>query len=93
MTRAIAPTVPQAAATIASTVVHRHRSPGSGIGLLGFGMALFVVYEILVDLPVVLEVNTGVSVAPDIAFGLRFFGFLFVSVGAILGLSAVRDRR
>ena len=92
-TRAIAPTVTESAAAIASTVVHRHRSPGSGIGLLGFGMVLFVVYEILVDLPVVLAVNTGVSVAPDIAFGLRFFGLLFVAVGAILGLYAVRDRR
>jgi len=92
-TRPIAPTVAQTASSIASTSVHRHRSPESGIGLVGFGMILFVVYEILVDLPVVLTVNTGVSIAPDIAFGLRFFAFLFVAVGAILGLYAVRDRR
>jgi len=92
-TRPIAPTLAQNAASMASPGVHRHRSPGSGIGLVGFGMVLFVVYEILVDLPIVLTVNTGVSIAPDVAFGLRFFAFLFVAVGAILGLYAVRDHR
>ena len=77
----------------AASVLHRHRNPGSGIGLVGFGMALFVVHEVLVDLPAVLSVDTGVAVAPDVAFGLRFFAFLFVAVGAIMGLYAVRDRR
>jgi ribosomal protein S27AE len=80
-------------AATAAVVVHRHQSPGSGIGLLTFGLLLFVVYEILVDLPIVLRVNTGLDIAPDVAFGLRFFAFLFVAAGALLGLSAVRDRR
>lgn len=90
---AIKQTVARAAAPVAASIVHRHRSPGSGIGLVGFGMLLFVVYEIFVDLPLVLSIDTGVVVAPDLAFGLRFFAFMFVMVGAILGLSAVRDRR
>lgn len=81
------------AAPLAANIVHRHRSPGSAIGLLAFGMLLFVVYEILVDLPTALSVDPGVVITPDIAFGLRFFAFLLVVVGAMLGLSAVRDRR
>ncbi len=76
-----------------TTITHRHRSPGSGIGLVGFGVLLFVVYELLVDLPAVLSYATGIAVAPDLAFGLRFFAFVFVALGAIMGLSAVRDRR
>jgi predicted RNA-binding Zn-ribbon protein involved in translation (DUF1610 family) len=72
---------------------HRHQSPGGGIGLITFGLLLFLVYEILVDLPIVLSVNTGLVVSADVAFGLRFFAILFVAVGAILGLSAIRDRR
>src|SRR3989442_14263019 len=76
-----------------STITHRHRSPGSGIGLVGFGIILFVLYELLVDLPGVLSYTTGIAVAPDLAFGLRFFAFAFVALGAIMGLSAVRDRR
>ena len=75
------------------TITHRHRSPGSGIGLVGFGITLFVLYELLVDLPGVLSYTTGIAVAPDLAFGLRFFAFVFVALGAIMGLSAVRDRR
>ena len=77
----------------ATTITHRHPSPGSAIGLVSFGLLLFVVYEVLVDLPAVLSVNTGFILAPDVAFGLHFFAFLFVAVGAILGLSAIRARR
>jgi predicted RNA-binding Zn-ribbon protein involved in translation (DUF1610 family) len=75
-----------------TTVVQRHRSPGSGIGLLGFGMVLFVIYEFLVDLPGALAIRGGALIGPDVAFALRFFAFVFVAVGAILGLSAVRDQ-
>jgi hypothetical protein len=75
------------------TIVHRHRSPGSGIGLMEFGVVLFVVYEVLVDLPGVLSYSTGIVLSPDLAFGLRFFAFILVAVGAIMGLAAVRDRR
>jgi predicted RNA-binding Zn-ribbon protein involved in translation (DUF1610 family) len=76
-----------------TTVTHRHRSPGSGIGFVAFGVILFVLYEMLVDLPAALSYSTGIAVAPNLAFGLRFFAFVFVALGAIMGLSAVRDRR
>jgi len=77
----------------ATRVTHGHRSPGSGISLVSFGVILFVVYEMLVDLPAAFSYSTGIAVAPDLAFGLRFFAFVFVALGAIMGLSAVRDRR
>jgi ribosomal protein S27AE len=81
-------------ATFPSTsFVHRHASPGSGIGLAVFGVLLFVLYEMLVDLPAVLSFSTGVVVSDDLAFGLRFFAFFFLAVGVIMGLYAVRDRR
>ena len=85
--------VARGASVAAATIVHRHRSPGSGIGLVGFGMVLFVLYEVLVDLPVALSTGSASLLAPDVAFGLRFFAFVFVAVGAIMGLYAVRDRR
>src|SRR5947208_2767161 len=82
-----------ATARPATPVTHRHRSPGSGISFVGFGVILFVLYEMLVDLPSALSYSTVIAVTPDLAFGLRFFSFVFVALGAILGLSAVRDRR
>jgi len=85
--------VARGASVAAATIVHQHRSPGSGIGLVGFGMVLFVLYEVLVDLPVALSTGAASLLAPDVAFGLRFFAFVFVAVGAIMGLYAVRDRR
>jgi len=79
--------------TASSTrVVQRQRSPASGIGLLGFGMVLFVIYEIVVDLPAALSIRGGPLIGPDVGFALRFFAFVFVVVGTILGLSAVRDQ-
>src|SRR5207245_8422165 len=88
-----AKSVSYATARPATTVTHRHRSPGSGISLVAFGVILFVLYEMLIDLPAALSYSTGIAVAPDLAFGLRFFAFVFVALGAIMGLSAVRDRR
>ncbi len=72
---------------------HRHRNPGSGIGLVGLGLVLFVVYEALVDVPAILSINIGIAVTNDLAFALRFFAFTLVAAGAMIGLAAVRDRR
>ena len=84
--------VAQPALQPATVLVHRHSSPGSGIGLMGFGIVLFVLHELLVDFPAVLPFNTGIAVSPDVAWGLRFFAFIFVAGGSILGLAALRDR-
>src|SRR5207247_2619267 len=51
--------VSYATAYSTTAITHRHRSPGSGIGLVGFGILLFVVYELLVDLPGALSYTTG----------------------------------
>ena len=83
----------ESAAAASSLLVHRHRSPGSGIGLMVLGIALFVVYEILVDLRAALAIDLGISLSSDVAWGLRFFAFLFVAAGAMLGLLSVRDQR
>ena len=85
--------VPRSAAAIATPTSHRHRNPETGISLVGFGMILFVLYEVLVDLPLSLSSAGGSLLGPDVAFGLRFFAGVFLAVGVILGLSAVRDRR
>ena len=63
------------------------------IALLVWEGLQFANVKLNVDLPVALSYSTGIAVAPDLAFGLRFFAFVFVALGAILGLSAVRDRR
>jgi hypothetical protein len=55
-------------------------------------MVLFVIYEIVVDLPAALSIRGGPLIGPDVGFALRFFAFVFVVVGTILGLSAVRDQ-
>ena len=85
--------VPRSVATIATPSAHRHRNPETGISLVGFGMILFVLYEVLVDLPLSLSSAGGSLLGPDVAFGLRFFAGVFLAVGVILGLAAVRDRR
>jgi hypothetical protein len=56
-------------------------------------MVLFVLYELLVDLPAALSLRGGALIGPDVAFAVHFFAFVFVAVGAILGLSAVRDQQ
>lgn len=73
--------------------VHRHRDPGSGIGLVAFGLLLFVLYELLVDLPAMFSIDIGITMTNDITFALRFFAFSFVAAGAMIGLAAVKDRR
>ncbi len=81
------------AAAVPSIAVHRHRSPGSGIGLMMMGLVLFVLYELLVDLPTALAFSTGIALTPDVEWGMRFFGFVFIAIGAMIGLFSVRDRR
>jgi hypothetical protein len=71
----------------------RHRQPGTGIGLLAFGLVLFIVEEILVELPSVFSLNLGINVPVEYAVVIRFFAFLLVALGAIVGLWALRENR
>lgn len=75
-----------------ATVAHRHRSPSSGISLAAFGLALWVVYEVLVEVPAVFSVNLGIAVERDYAFLFQFGGLLFLAVGMLLALAALKER-
>ncbi len=61
--------------------------------LMMMGLVLFVLYELLVDLPTALAFSTGIALTPDVEWGMRFFGFVFIAIGAMIGLFSVRDRR
>ncbi len=82
----------QARTKPAAAAVHKHHSPTSGIGLLGLGLALYVVYAVFVEFPTMFAMPVTLSLAPDVASTLRFFAFLFVAAGAMAGLWALRDR-
>ncbi len=85
---------PVVAAAVAQPMVsaHRHSNPNAGIGLVAFGIILFIAEVVLVEAPAVFSMNLGINVAPEYALVIRFFAFLFVALGAIAGLMAVRDR-
>ena len=80
-------------ATATTLYMPRHRNVGSGLGLIGLGIALFIVYEVLVDLPTALSSNFGIPLSSDVAWGMRFFSILFIAGGAMLGILSVRDQR
>ena len=85
---------PVVAAAVAQPTLsaHRHSNPGAGIGLVAFGIILFLVEEFLVEFPRVFSVNVGINVPAEFALVVRFFAFLFVALGAIAGLMAMRER-
>jgi hypothetical protein len=76
----------------ARTLVHHHQNPGSGIGLLGFGLIVYVVYAFFAYLGPIFGTPTPSAVSSDILAVLQFFAFLFVALGAIAGLMALRHR-
>jgi len=74
------------------TVVHHHQNPGSGIGLVGFGLIVYVVYAFFAYLGPMIGDPTPSSVSMDMLAVLQFFAFLFVALGAMMGLMALRHR-
>ncbi len=84
-----------AASTSASTAtvsVHRHGNPMSGVGLIVFGIILFVLNAVVYTLPPLLNYDSPVILTPSEGVLLDFAAFLLVAVGAILGFAAVRHR-
>ncbi len=73
-------------------VVHRHGSPAGGAGLVGFGLALYMVYAFFAYLGAMMGIVTPSGITPEVLSLLQFFGFLFVALGAIAGLYGMRDR-
>ncbi len=73
-------------------VVHRHGSPAGGAGLVGFGLALYIVYAFFGFLGDMLGFVRPASITTQTLDALQFFAFLLVALGAIVGLYGLRDR-
>lgn len=62
------------------------------LGLAGAGLALYLAYEIAFGLPTAFNADFGYdpSGLREIAFALRFLGFVFLSLGVLSGLLLLR---
>jgi ribosomal protein L37AE/L43A len=89
---AAVPSAATAAAPARSVVGHRHGSPAGGAALAGLGLALYIVYAFFAYLAEMLGFVPPTGVTPEILNYLQFFGFLFLALGIIVGLYALRDR-
>jgi len=67
------------------------RNWSTGVSLVGFGLALWVVYVALAEAPAAFA--QPVLLTPDVAFVLRFAGLLIIAVGGIIALLALRNRQ
>ncbi len=76
----------------AEVAAHHHRSPSTGISLAGLGLVMWVLYEILVEVPRFFPVDFGITLQREYAFLLQFFGLLFVALGVIVGIAALKHR-
>jgi endogenous inhibitor of DNA gyrase (YacG/DUF329 family) len=75
-----------------AVMVHRHASPAMGMGLIGVGLALWVIYEFFAVLAPATNVAINNPFTPALGAFMVFFAFIFVAGGALLGLSNLRDR-
>ncbi len=91
-TVAVAPVRTSGASSVRGIIVHRHESPSMGIGLMGFGVVLYIVYAFFAYLGPALGAVPSASVTGDVLAVLQFSGFLLLAFGAILGLWAVRHQ-
>lgn len=84
---------PVVAATPVRTVsTHRHGSPAGGAGLVGLGLALYIVYAFFAFLGDLLGFAIPAGITPTLLNILQFLAFLLVASGAIVGLYGLRDR-
>ena len=74
------------------TAVRAPSSPSSGIGLVGFGIALYVVFSFFAYFGPMFGVARPTAVSADLLAVLQFLAFLFVALGAIAGLHGLRNR-
>jgi ribosomal protein S27AE len=86
------PVAASAAASVRGIVVHHHASPSTGIGLLVFGVFLYIVYAFFAYLGPAIGAAPSPSVTGDVSAVLQFSAFLLLAAGTILGLWAVRHR-
>lgn len=81
------------APTVKAVIVHRHGSPAGGAGLVGFGLALYIVYAFFGFLGDMLGFVRPAAITIQALDALQFFAFLLVALGAIVGLYGLRDRQ
>ena len=62
------------------------------MGLVAFGLVMWIGYVVFVEVPRVFSVTLPVSLTSEIAFLLQTAGILFVSLGAIVGLAGTREQ-
>jgi len=62
------------------------------LGLAGTGLALYLMYEVAFGLPTAFDANFGYDPSGfrEVAFALRFLGFVFLSLGVLSGLLLLR---
>ena len=78
--------------SVRPTSVRAPSSPSSGIGLVGFGIALYVVFSFFAYFGPMFGVARPTAVSADLLAVLQFLAFLFVALGAIAGLHGLRNR-
>lgn len=89
--RPVAAATPAVAARPA-IVIHHHASPGMGMGLIGTGLALWVLYEFFAVLNPMLNLGISNPFDPTLGAFMVFLAFLLLAAGAMVGLSSLRDR-
>ncbi len=87
---ATAAVVPQATARPA-IMIHHHGSAGTGIGLIGFGLALYVIVEFFATLAPLANLPINNPFTGEMAALTEFFAILFIAAGTMLGLWSMRD--
>lgn len=96
---AVAPKPAAAAEVIAPQVtarpaftIHHHGSAGTGIGLIGFGLALYIIVEFFATLAPLANLAINNPFTAEMAALTEFFAILFIAAGAMVGLWSMRDR-
>ncbi len=92
MVREVATPVATEAISQPTASAHRHSHPSAGIGLVAFGLVLFILEELLVEFPAVFPMPFGIMLPAQAVVAIRFLAFFFVALGAIAGLMALRER-
>ncbi|HYM39399.1 MAG TPA: SAP domain-containing protein [Thermoplasmata archaeon] len=73
-------------------VIHHHASPAMGMGLIGVGVVLWIIYEVFGVLAPAVNLAVNSPFSDGLGAFIEFFAFLFVAAGALIGLSSLRDR-
>lgn len=63
-----------------------------GIGLVGLGLTLFILYEFFAVFAPAMNLGVNNPFPGNLGSVMTFFSFLFVAAGAMIGLSSLRDR-